>query len=215
MDIVYNFVTILFIVVIIRSFIISPFHVSGNSMLSTLHDNDYIIVDKLSYFFREPKANDIVIFKPPNPRLRMASGVHCLIAKASNFSLNQKHCNLPDFFIKRIIGVQGDIIEIKNGKVYKNDELLEENYLNEENKNKTFIPEDVQEKKYEVPANSYFVMGDNRNGSSDSRAHSQEWTNEYTKEYDPFVKEDDIKGRYFFTLFSTYNLRKFFNGLQE
>lgn len=162
LDIILNIVIVIGLVVIIRSFIISPFQVLGPSMCDTLNYSngicqrnygEYIIVNKLGYqnFFGWqvglPKRGDIIVFHPPQ--------------------------NKEEFFIKRVIGLPGETVKLQNGEVYiLNKEYpegfkLNEDYLNIENKGKT-VPKD-HEGIFEVPTGHYFVMGDNRKYSSDAR----------------------------------------------
>ena len=165
LDILLDIAIIIGLVVIIRTFFISPFQVYGPSMCDTLNNFDgtchheygeYIIVDKLSYqnFFGllkvgEPKRGDIVIFRPP---------------KSSS-----------EFFIKRVIGLPGETVKLQNGYVYiyndanKNGYKLQEDYLNAKNSGNTHPDKDYLTE-FTVPAGYYFVMGDNRTESSDSRA---------------------------------------------
>ena len=111
-------------------------------MEPNFHTGDYLIVDELSYRFVDPKRGDVIVFQfPQNP--------------------SQK-------YIKRIIGLPGETIEVKDGKVitYNQDNavVLEEN---------TYLPESIQTNgntKVSLKENEYFVLGDNRNVSSDSRA---------------------------------------------
>ncbi len=134
----------LVIVLPIRYFIVQPFIVRGASMESAFEDGEYLIVDELSYYFREPARGDAVIFRyPQDPR---------------------------QFFIKRIIGLPGERIEIQNGRVRvsRRDEasrgfVLEEPYLPAFHKG-TFPDIDA-----ELADNEYFMLGDNRSASSDSR----------------------------------------------
>ena len=209
-EVFYNIITILLIVIVLRTFIVSPFHVSGTSMTSTLQNNDYIIIEKLSYRFSEPEFGDIVVFTPPTPRMRQVDGVQCFLAEVSAFHFSDKECKLPDFFIKRVIGVPGDIIEVKDGEVFRNGEILDEVYLDQFNAHRTFVPEEEQYKKYEVPAGRYFVLGDNRNGSSDSRAHAYEWRSKETGDLDPFVFQEDIEGRLLIRLVSPKKIQEWF-----
>ncbi len=109
--------------------------VKGASMEPTLQDNERLIANKISYRFTPPQRGDIIIFKPPLETKRN--------------------------YIKRIIGIPGDKIQIINGEVYLNDEKLEEPYV----KYRSF--EDLPA--FTVPPDSYFVLGDNRSNSSDSR----------------------------------------------
>lgn len=114
--------------------------VSGDSMLNTLHDGDNLIVDKISYRFREPKRFEIIVFP-----YRYAEDT---------------------YYIKRIIGLPGETVQIIDGYVYINGEKLDENYGRE------VIDEDkygLAEEPITLGEDEYFVLGDNRNHSSDSR----------------------------------------------
>ncbi|RDU22928.1 signal peptidase I [Anaerosacchariphilus polymeriproducens] len=112
--------------------------VDGSSMENTLHHGETIILDKISYRFHEPNRFDVIVFP---------------VKKDNNKN-----------YIKRIIGMPGEKVQIIEGKIYINDELLEENYGKEkiETAGEAAIPI-VLEK------DEYFVLGDNRNHSSDSR----------------------------------------------
>lgn len=140
-DLVKFAIIALAIVVPIRMWIAQPFVVSGDSMFPTFHNGEYLIVDEISYIVGTPKRGDVVIFKYPNDPSR--------------------------YFIKRIIGLPNEEVIIKNGEItIKNREnpdgfKLIEPYINE----KFTITEN-----YKVGAEEYFVMGDNRNRSSDSRS---------------------------------------------
>lgn len=131
----------LIIVLPIRWFIAQPFIVSGASMENTFHTGEYLIIDQLSYHFEDPKAGDVIVFRyPKNPSV---------------------------FFIKRIIGTPGDTIDIKGNVVtitnaeHPNGLVLAEPYIADMSPN-TFLHETLGEREY-------FVMGDNRDRSSDSR----------------------------------------------
>ncbi|SHJ70544.1 signal peptidase I [Paramaledivibacter caminithermalis] len=127
------------IALFITTFIARPTLVKQHSMYPTLNPNDYLILNKISYRFHEPQKGDIVVFKTA---LKTAQG---------------KEKNL----IKRVIGVEGDEVVVKDGKVYVNGEELVEDYINGD-----YTPGDV---KITVPDNHVFVMGDNRSQSLDSR----------------------------------------------
>jgi len=129
---------------IVIQYAVQTVHVLGQSMYATLHDNDLLIASKISYKLHRPERGDIIVFKPPNEDTRD--------------------------FIKRVIGVPGDRLRIVQGTVYINGEILQEPYLPEKwTSNNTWPPDgrDVL-----VPTDHYFVMGDNRNHSSDSRTFS-------------------------------------------
>lgn len=130
----------LLIVIPIRYFIAQPFIVSGASMENTFHTGEYLIIDQVSYRFEEPARGDIVVFHYPKDPSK--------------------------FFIKRIIGTPGDIIDIQGSIVtitHKDgaSEVLDEPYVKSMAEN-TSLTESLGEREY-------FVMGDNRDASSDSR----------------------------------------------
>jgi signal peptidase I len=169
-DLIETVILALLIFVGVRA-MVQNFRVEGSSMEGTLHDGQYILVNKAIYFkvdlgfldflpffdagdnpvhhiFRAPRRGDVVVFRFPNQTDRD--------------------------FIKRIIGEPGDTVEVKDGLVYVNGGVLKEDYILER-PNYTFGPE-------VVPDGEYFVLGDNRNNSYDSRS----WG---------FVPEEDIVGR--------------------
>lgn len=145
--------------VVVYMFLFRPFEVKGDSMFPNLHDRNYLITNVISQKIGDPKLGDVVVFKAPND---------------------------PDKdFIKRVIGVAGDRVGIKDGLVYLNGKRLNETaYLNPEIKTYggSFLSEgnDVT-----VPEGYFFVIGDNRSYSSDSR----EWG---------FVPKKNIIGSAFF-----------------
>lgn len=124
----------------IRTLVAEPRYVSSGSMLPTLEVNDHLMIDKLSYRWSNPQRGDIVVFSPTE-------------------ELKRQH--FQDTFIKRLIGLPGEKVEIKGGRVYINDKLLREKYIAE---NLVYHWGPVT-----VPANSYLVMGDNRDNSYDGR----------------------------------------------
>ena len=123
----------------IRQFVAEARYIPSGSMLPTLQINDRLIVDKLSYRFNTPQRGDIVVFSPTS-------------------TLEKQ--NFHDAFIKRVIGLPGDKVEVKGGRVYVNDQALRENYI-EEDPQYQWGPQTV-------PVGSYLVLGDNRNNSYDS-----------------------------------------------
>lgn len=141
-DFIQTFVVFAAIFTIIYLFVAQPHKVSGNSMVPTFQNNDYILTDKLSYRFSPPKKGDVIVLK--NPR------------------------NESQDFIKRIIATPGETVQIKEGLVYVNDNLLIEPYLQSglETKPGSFLEEG---ERLTVSQNQYIVLGDNRDHSSDSR----------------------------------------------
>lgn len=153
---------ILLALIIIRFYIFQPFSITGSSMEPSFFDKEYLIVDELSYMFTDPHRGDVVVFKHPEPA--------CNDHVESNY-INRKFTQGPcSNYIKRVIGVPGDTVIIKDGKVsIKNDENPNGITLNEEYIS-TNIPT-LGNQTVVVGENEYYVMGDNRgpNASSDSR----------------------------------------------
>lgn len=134
------------IIIPVRYFLIQPFYVKGASMEPNFHDHEYLIIDELSYRFAEPKRGDIVVFRyPKDPQ---------------------------EYFIKRVIGLPGEKVEIKDGQVFiynqefKNGVVLDESYLSPDLKTYSSVGTDS----VTLSPNEYFVLGDNRNSSKDSRS---------------------------------------------
>ena len=124
------------IVLPIRTYIAQPFIVSGASMEPNFHNGEYLIIDELTYELRLPERGEVVVFRYP--------------------------LNPSEFFIKRVIGLPGEKVEIKNGKITINGLELAEPYL-------LANLETAPNVKMELTENQYFVLGDNRPHSSDSR----------------------------------------------
>lgn len=128
-----------FLAIGIRSFVAEARYIPSGSMEPTLQINDRLIIDKISYNFRQPQRGDIVVFSPTD-------------------ALKQQ--NFKDAFIKRVIALPGETVEVKGGRVYVNGQSLREQYIEEE-------PE-YSYGPVTVPEDNYLVLGDNRNNSYDS-----------------------------------------------
>ena len=129
------------IVVVVRVFIAQPFVVSGTSMVPTFQDKNYLIVDELTYDFKKPARGDVIVFHPP--------------------------VDMSTYYIKRVIGLPGDTVTIKNSVItVTNASHPDGLVLTEE-----YITKDTPDDNYSitVPDKQYFVMGDNRPASFDSR----------------------------------------------
>lgn len=137
---------------LVNSFLIVNAEVPTGSMESTIMTGDRILAMRTSYWFSDPEAGDVAVFRYPDD----PTG--------------------ETLYVKRIIGVGGDVITVEGGDVFVNGEVLVEPYINEITEG-DFGP-------YTVPENMYFMMGDNRNRSEDSRY----WENQ-------FVEEDQILGK--------------------
>lgn len=144
---VFSYVVILAAAVIIafcvNKFVIINAHVPTSSMDPTISINDKLIGNRLAYLFKNPERGDIIIFKFPDDESQI--------------------------FIKRVIGLPGETIQIVEGELFIDGELMEEDYIKDSMRG-NYGP-------YEVPDNSYFVLGDNRNVSEDSRF----WKNTYVR----------------------------------
>ena len=141
---VVKFVVLAVIIVVpIRVYVAQPYIVSGNSMYPTFKNGEYLVVDQLTYRFAEPQHGDVIVFRFPN--------------------------NPSQFFIKRIIGIPGETVRIENGKLFiarGEDEARVEIPVAEPYAG----PGGFESKTLALGDNEYFVMGDNRSASLDSRS---------------------------------------------
>ena len=189
--------SILMMVLLIQHFLIAPFRVHGQSMCNTLNYNDgncatgeyeQIMISSFAYQLDTPEREDIVVF---------------------DIEENNKKISL----IKRVIGLPGDQLEIKNGEVFlkKSGEdqfiKLEENYLNETNSGKTSSHN--LNGIITVPEDSYFVMGDNRRVSNDSRMCFQKVPlSQCTSSADElFINSSSLRGKAWFVFWPVQNWR--------
>jgi signal peptidase I len=131
----------------IRHFVAEARYIPSESMVPTLEINDRLIVEKISYHLNAPERGDIIVFMPPE-----AAGRECL-------GLQVQNGQLKDAFIKRVIALPGETIEVTNGQVLINNEPLQEDYIN--------APPNYQMAPQVIPEDSYLVLGDNRNNSCD------------------------------------------------
>jgi signal peptidase I len=135
-EVVETIVPAILIALLINLFLAQATRVHGQSMEPNLHSDQRLVVEKVSYNFREPRRGDIVVLRIP----RAGSGL----------------------LIKRVIGLAGEKVEIKGGKVYINEQPLEEPYISHQ-------PQRAM-KAVVVPPKHVFVLGDNRSFSNDSRS---------------------------------------------
>lgn len=133
-EIVETVALTLLIFIVIR-FVMQSYHVEGMSMEPGLNSNEYVLVNKVSYLFQSPERGDVIVFHYPR-----------------NTSVD---------YIKRVIGLPGDTVQIDSTHVWVNGVLLNEPYIS--------APVNPRAKTWKIPPNSYFVMGDNRQVSDDSR----------------------------------------------
>lgn len=142
LDVIETFVIALAIFVLMYLFLFQPHQVKGNSMYPNFHDQEYLLTDKITYRLSEPKRGDVIIFKAP------------------------KHEEYD--YIKRIVGLPGDTVKIENCHIFINNQPLEEDYLSE-NVCTSAGRFWQSGKSLTLSADEYFVAGDNRPYSSDSR----------------------------------------------
>ncbi|MDH2431938.1 signal peptidase I [Pokkaliibacter sp. MBI-7] len=201
-----SFFPVLFIVFFLRSFIVEPFQIPSGSMLPTLEIGDFILVNKFSYGIRlpvlntkvievgEPKRGDVMVFRyPGDPKIN---------------------------YIKRVIGVPGDKIAYYHKRLYVNGQEVPEQFLsnipptepslqlfqeqlgNVSHKIYKVPGQPSVEAEWEVPPGHYFMMGDNRDNSNDSR-------------YWGFVPEENIVGKAFFVWFHWEGLFSILNSFSN
>ena len=130
------------IIIPIRYFLVQPFFVKGASMETTFEDGNYILIDEISYRFRDPERGEVVVFRFPEDKTQ--------------------------FFIKRIIGLPEETVEIKNDQVIIHNKQHPEGFA----LNEGYLSADqhtIGEFRFKLDDNEYFVLGDNRLRSSDSR----------------------------------------------
>lgn len=152
------YILIIVIVLFVKSYIIAPIQVNGVSMTSTLHDGDIMILNKLQYKRNGLERFDIVVIK--------SHGTH---------------------IIKRVIGLPGDTVEVIDNVLYINGKKYNESYLDKDTVTEDFSLKELFDAE-KVPKGYYFVMGDNRKDSLDSRIIG-------------FINEDDIEGIASLTIF--------------
>lgn len=185
-DFLKDLVVIIAIVLVIRTFIAMPFQINGQSMYDSYYNKEFIIVDRLSYLIGDIERWDVIVFKPWISKDR-------------------------EFFLKRIIGLPWDTIAIEEGKVFlktlwsEDFTQLNEKYLSESNNGSTYVWWSKNRFEYKVPENSYFVLWDNRNHSTDSRQCFSSCALEGATN---FVKKESITGRLLIDLWY-FNFKKF------
>lgn len=154
------------IAVILRMFVVQAYRVSSGSMNPTLLEGDFLFVDKVSYYFSEPQAGDIIVFEYP--------------------------LNPSKDFIKRVVAVPGQKVEVRDKQLYVDDVPVQNEdytiYRDPETIPELFSPRD-NFGPFQVPAGQYFVLGDNRDDSHDSRF----WG---------FLEREHIKGKAMFIYWS-------------
>ena len=147
LDIFETLVIALSIFLIVYLFLMQPHQVNGQSMIPNFESGDYVLTDKISYRLGEPQRGDVVVFHAP-------SSAHCPQGTGCDF-------------IKRVVGLPGELVEIKDSQIFVNSESLGEVYIPDEFQ--TEAGSFTRNKSVSLGDNQYFVVGDNRPHSSDSR----------------------------------------------
>lgn len=132
------------IIVPIRYFLVQPFFVRGASMEPSFYDGEYLVIDELSYYFREPKRGEVIVFRNPN--------------------------NHSQFFIKRIIGLPRETVNVENGRVRIQSEVYPQGAVLDESDYLEGAVRTGGRVTMTLGEDEYFVLGDNRAASSDSRS---------------------------------------------
>ncbi len=191
---VLELILVVLLALSIRFYVVSLFRVYGPSMCNTLNNvggecqkqyGDIMLVDHFSMHFSDPKLLDVVVFKPQNS---------------------------DNYLVKRVIGVPGDEIKIEDGFVFKKInglyQKLEENYLNNDNLGRTFTVNFRTKVEYLVPEKHFFLLGDNRNQSSDARNCFSKVAGTFCDPdtNEPFVSIEQIAGKSKFVIYPFENI---------
>lgn len=143
-EVVKVIVLALAIIIPVRYFLIQPFYVRGASMEPNFYDYEYLIIDEISYRFRDPERGEVVVIRDPR--------------------------NPKQYFIKRIVGLPGEKIKIRDGGVWITNDAYPQGFFLDES---MYLPEDLTtsgDRIYALKENEYFLLGDNRPASLDSRS---------------------------------------------
>jgi signal peptidase I len=139
----------------LRAFVMQPFWINGASMAPQLSVNDRVIVSKLAYDLHDPKRGDVIVFDAP-------PGQPELVDTGGPIGFIRRLVQPPTEYVKRVVGLPGEFIQTKDGRIYVDGRLLVEPYLPPGTRTEDFEP-------VEVPEGHLFVLGDNRSESQDSR----------------------------------------------
>ena len=185
-----SFTTAIALLLFVRTFLVEPYFIPSSSMASTLSANDHIAVEKFSKFVSPPHRGDILVFRPPAAYFEREGG--------------GKPGDEQVVLVKRVIGVSGDVVEVRGGVVLLNGQPRFEPYLSEEAQY-SFAP-------VSVPRGAVFVLGDNRNLSTDShvwgcvpltnvigKAFYVLWPQDHQGFVDQFMQDLEIEGVRAFT----------------
>lgn len=167
-EVIVYLLIIVFCIHIVPHYILQRTVVSGESMETTLHNGESLLVNKLSYRFHDPERYDIIVFYP-------------------------KGRDVEEYYVKRIYGLPGETIYLKNNSIFINGEKIEDPYANGAI-DESEIELGTEEKPYTLKEDEYYVLGDNRTVSLDSRFLP---TGEHAEEAPGPVKRENIAGKVF------------------
>lgn len=163
LEIIQDATIILSLFVLVYLFFFRPHQVNGMSMYPNLHDEDFILSERVSYRFRDPKRGEIVVFKAPPTE--SCAAIECE-------------------YIKRVIGLPGETVRVEEGRVYIDDQVLVETYLDSDiyTSSGDYL---LEAEEVTIPDGYFLLLGDNRSGSRDGRDFG-------------FIAKSDIVGRAIF-----------------
>lgn len=144
---------------LLRTFVVQVFYIPSSSMVPTLEVQDRMVVEKVTYLFREPERGEVIVFAGDEIEGTEQSGLSAVATAVGRF-IGVVPADARDF-VKRVIGLPGDTIFIEGGQLFVNGQEVDEPYV--------VNPDGSSYGPYEVPDDHLFVMGDNRPNSSDSR----------------------------------------------
>ncbi len=150
----------LIIALVTRGAVAEPRYIPSGSMLPTLHINDRLIVEKISNYTQHIERGDILVFYPPEENFFNEPEPPAVKNKVLNSSLRWLGLSGEDAYIKRVVGLPGETIEVRQGQVLINGKSLKESYTKEA---PTYTMAPIK-----IPSHNLFMMGDNRNNSADS-----------------------------------------------
>ncbi|WP_304943843.1 signal peptidase I [Vallitalea guaymasensis] len=186
-DIIIFAVIVVVSVVVIQSYALASTKVQQHSMETTLMENDFLFAEKISYIFTDPEVGDIIVFLQERPEGFWGNPIGiCIEDTLGKFKRDDPRMR----YVKRVIGLSGDKVDIKDGKVFVNGEQLEESYT------KGMTDARNIEFPLVVPEGQLFVLGDNREYSCDSRNFG-------------CIDKDNIEGKVVFRLWPLNKMRAF------
>lgn len=225
-----EFLCYISILILLGFFFIMPFRINGSSMETNYHHREFIIINRFSYLDFKTRFSDWTD-KNSHPLSKFFGNIFSKIpihignpkrGDVVVIRINNEHNldNKEQYFLKRILGLPWETIRISDGKVFIKKENSEnfieihENYLAEENKWETYLPFNIISTDFIIPENHYWIMGDNRRNSSDSRSCFYAFCDEKNSNF--FIAREKIIGKMLldfghFEIFEENNFPKFWS----